>query len=74
MNEKNLLELLRKFKGGEISEQEIFLRLKNLSLNSVENLGFASIDHARELRQGFPEVIFAAGKTKEQVRAIFKSL
>ena len=74
MNEKNLLELLRKFKGGEISEEKIFLKLKNLSLNSVENLGFASIDHARELRQGFPEVIFAAGKTKEQVRAIFKSL
>ena len=74
MNEKNLLELLRKFKGGEISEEEILSRLKNLSLNSVENLGFASIDHARELRQGFPEVIFAAGKTKEQVRAIFRSL
>ena len=70
MNEKNLLELLRKFKA----EQEIFLQLKNLSLNAVENLGFASIDHARELRQGFPEVIFAAGKTKEQVREIFKSL
>ena len=74
MNEKNLLELLRKFKVGEVTEEEIFLRLKNISLSSVENLGFASIDHARELRQGFPEVIFAAGKTKEQVREIFKRL
>lgn len=74
MDEKNLLELLRGYKVGEISEKEIFLRLKNLSLNSVENFGFAQVDHGRELRQGFPEVIFAAGKTKEQVREIFKSL
>ena len=74
MNKKNLLELLQGYKSGKISEQEIFLRLKNISLNSVENFGFAQVDHARELRQGFPEVIYAAGKTKEQLRIIFKSL
>ena len=74
MNEENLLKLLHEYKSGEISESEIFKSLKNLSLSSVENLGFASIDHARELRQGFPEVVYAAGKTKEQLRTIFKSL
>ena len=74
MTEKNLLELLRNYKSGEISEEEIFLRLKNISLNAVENFGFAQVDHARELRQGFPEVIFAAGKTKEQLKIIFKNL
>ena len=36
----------------------------------VEELGFATIDHHRALRQGFPEVIFGAGKTAEQVVAI----
>ena len=74
MTEKNLIELLRNYKSGEISEEEIFLRLKNISLNAVENFGFAQVDHARELRQGFPEVIFAAGKTKEQLKIIFKNL
>ena len=74
MMEDNLLKLLREYKSGEISEQKIFERLKNISLNSVETFGFAQVDHARELRQGFPEVIYAAGKTKEQLRTIFKSL
>lgn len=74
MTEKILSELLHDYKNEKISEQEILLRLKNISLNSVENFGFAQVDHARELRQGFPEVIFAAGKTKEQLRTIFKSL
>ena len=71
MTEKNLLELLRGYKNNLVSESEIITRLKNFS---VDNLGFANIDHHRELRQGFPEVIYAAGKTKEQVREIFKRL
>ncbi|MBR2215303.1 MAG: nickel pincer cofactor biosynthesis protein LarB [Selenomonadaceae bacterium] len=37
-------------------------------------MGFAAVDHHRELRQGFPEVIYAAGKTKEQVLKIMTSL
>ena len=74
MNEKILLELLRGYKNNSVDENEIVARLKNLPLEAVENLGFASIDHNRELRQGFPEVIYAAGKTKEQVREIFKRL
>ena len=45
-----------------------------MPLEAVEDLGFANIDHNRELRQGFPEVIYAAGKTKEQVTEIFKRL
>lgn len=41
---------------------------------AYEDIGFARIDHQRERRQGFPEVIYAAGKTKEQTRAIFERL
>ena len=74
MTEENLSKLLDSYKNGEIDKSEIMNQLKNISLSSVENLGFASIDHARELRQGFPEVVYAAGKTKEQLRTIFKSL
>jgi hypothetical protein len=36
----------------------------------TENLGFARIDHGREGRKGFPEVIFAPGKTRSQILAI----
>lgn len=39
-----------------------------------EDIGFAQIDHHRELRQGFPEVIYAEGKTDEQTREIFRRL
>jgi len=39
-----------------------------------EDLGFASLDHHRSLRQGFPEVVFCEGKTTAQVVAITRSL
>ena len=75
MTEENLLKLLRDYKGGTVSEKDVVNKLKNFSLHSVEYLeNFASVDIARELRQGFPEVIYAAGKTKEQLREIFKNL
>jgi NCAIR mutase (PurE)-related protein len=44
--------------------------LDALALEPMEELPFATIDHHRALRQGFPEVIFGGGKTPEQVEAI----
>ena len=44
--------------------------LERLALDPIESLPFASIDHHRALRQGFPEVVFGAGKTPEQVAEI----
>ena len=38
------------------------------------DLGFASVDHHRALRQGFPEVIFCEGKTQRQILSIAKEL
>ena len=73
MTEKNLLELLREYKADKISEEKIFTELKNFSL-ATESFGFATIDHGRELRQGFPEVVYSPGKTKEQLKIIFKNL
>ena len=40
----------------------------------VENIGFARVDHGRAARQGFPEVIFGQGKTREQIAGIFEKL
>lgn len=39
-----------------------------------EDLGFARVDHHRQLRRGFPEVIYCPGKTTEQIIRIFESL
>ena len=41
--------------------------LDALSFEPAESLGFATIDHHRGLRQGFPEVIYGAGKSAEQI-------
>ena len=39
-----------------------------------EDLGFACIDHHRQIRRGFPEVIYCPGKTTEHIIKIFESL
>jgi NCAIR mutase (PurE)-related protein len=44
--------------------------LASLAQEPSESLGFATIDHHRALRQGYPEVVYGAGKTTEQVVAI----
>jgi NCAIR mutase (PurE)-related protein len=44
--------------------------LERLSHAPVEELDFATIDHNRALRQGYPEVIYCPGKTLEQIVAI----
>ena len=44
--------------------------LAALAREPAESLGFATIDHHRALRQGFPEVVYGAGKTTEQLVAI----
>ncbi|MEP6992658.1 MAG: nickel pincer cofactor biosynthesis protein LarB [bacterium] len=48
--------------------------LEVLAADPVESLGFASIDHHRALRQGFPEVVYGAGKTVEQVVGIARRI
>jgi NCAIR mutase (PurE)-related protein len=49
---------------------DIDAALNSLAVEPVESLGFATIDHHRALRQGFPEIIYGAGKTPEQIREI----
>ena len=73
MTEQNLTELLHAYKAGTVDEQNVIAALKNFSL-ATESFGFATIDHGRELRQGFPEVVYSPGKTKEQLKTIFRTL
>jgi NCAIR mutase (PurE)-related protein len=48
--------------------------LGQLDAAPTEEIGFATIDHHRALRQGFPEVVFGEGKTPEQVVGIAERL
>lgn len=47
---------------------------KRIAAAPVERLGFATLDHQRALRTGFPEVIFGQGKTPAQIVAIARRL
>jgi pyridinium-3,5-biscarboxylic acid mononucleotide synthase len=71
MNRIRLLELLNHVKAGEVKPEEAAARFQDLQ---TEELGYASVDHHRALRLGFPEVIFGQGKTADQIIGIARSL
>ena len=67
----DLQQLLDRVRAGQVplaASAEQVLQLVNAA--SFQDLGFARVDHHRELRQGFPEVVFGLGKTPEQVAGI----
>jgi NCAIR mutase (PurE)-related protein len=67
MRRDRVRDLLERVADGSAS---IDSALDELAFEPAEVLPFATIDHHRSLRQGFPEVIFGGGKTPEQVEAI----
>jgi pyridinium-3,5-biscarboxylic acid mononucleotide synthase len=69
MKASEVEKLLTEVKSGEISIEKAMEVLKNFPYTE---LGFARIDNHRELRTGYPEIIYCAGKTIEQVREIFR--
>lgn len=71
MTEEQIRALLASVRSGACSEDDAVQALKSLPF---EDLGFAKLDHHRHLRTGFPEVIFAQGKTAAQVAEIFARL
>lgn len=70
MSRERVRDLLRQVADGSLDVANAVDALAGVVLEPVESLDFATIDHHRSLRQGFPEVIYAAGKTPEQVRDI----
>lgn len=71
MSAHRILELLEQVASGGVAPSEA---LERLALDPYESLPFATIDHHRALRQGFPEVVFGSGKTPDQVVAICERL
>jgi pyridinium-3,5-biscarboxylic acid mononucleotide synthase len=71
VNEDQLRQLLQQVRDGAVDVDAALNRVRHLPF---EDLGFAKVDHHRALRHGMPEVVFALGKTTEQVIAIAERL
>jgi len=64
MTPEEIKKILEEVRNGKVSVDEAMQNLRDLPF---EDVGFAKIDHHRELRTGYPEVIFCSGKTTEQI-------
>ena len=62
-------EILIRFQEGQLSLEEA-----TSLLEGIDDMGFASLDLSRNKRNGFPEIIYGEGKTKEQIEKIIESL
>lgn len=71
MHEQDLRRLLQQVADRTINVDEAVEALRTLPF---EALDFATLDHHRALRVGFPEVVYCAGKTPAQVAEIFARL
>lgn len=71
MDKKELHKLLESLVAGGVTVNQVMEKLERLP---YEDLGYARLDHHRELRTGFPEVVFCQGKTIEQVEGIISKL
>jgi NCAIR mutase (PurE)-related protein len=66
-----LARTLEKVKSGELTVSQ---GIEELSILPYEDLNFAKVDHHRNMRVGFPEVVFGRGKTTQQIVSISESL
>ncbi len=71
MSPDSLRDLLLQVQNNSLPVEAAVDRLRDLP---SQNLGYATLDHHRALRQGFPEVVFGAGKTPDQIAGIVHSL
>ncbi len=71
MNTAEIERLLEAYKQGDVRREDAAKQLADLHF---EDIGHTRIDHARAARQGFPEVVFGAGKTRSQIVDIVEKL
>lgn len=67
MNEETIRKLILQIQEKKIGTDDAVALLKNLP---YDDLGFAMVDHHRQIRTGCPETIFSQGKTVDQIKAI----
>lgn len=71
MNNDELKTFLEKIKNEEISIDDGIEKIKKLE---YDDLGYAKIDHHREIRNGYPEVIYCEGKANSHIRGIIENM
>lgn len=71
MNRSFLEDLLQRVAAGDIRPEEALLPLTRLPYTDI---GFARLDHHREVRQGLPEAVYAPGKTTSQIIRIVEEM
>ncbi|MGB2601492.1 MAG: nickel pincer cofactor biosynthesis protein LarB [Candidatus Omnitrophota bacterium] len=69
MDKKQIKKILKDVESGKMSTVKAMCALKSFPF---DDMGFAKIDTHRDLRKGFPEVIFCEGKSEKQIVEIFK--
>ncbi len=72
MDRETLRDWLEALREGELDVDTLLERLQHLPFETVEEI--AHLDHHRLLRQGFPEFIYAEGKTPEQVAVLMERI
>lgn len=70
MEQTKIIEILNRVADHSMNVEEALLAIKK---EPFEDLGYAKLDHHRGIRQGVSEVIYGAGKTKEQIAGIAKA-
>jgi NCAIR mutase (PurE)-related protein len=71
MRRERATALLEQVAAGQLS---VDAALRQLDAAPVEEIGVATVDTHRALRQGYPEVVFGEGKSPEQIVAICERL
>ena len=71
MDKKQLQTLLEQVANGGVKPEEALLQIKT---EPYKDMGFAKLDTHRGIRQGMAEVIYGAGKTKEQILKIAQAM
>lgn len=65
------LEILNEVSEHRISPEEALEKLKDYPYCDLD---FAKVDHHRELRKGYPEIVYGSGKTPEQIADISREI
>jgi NCAIR mutase (PurE)-related protein len=71
MNKNETLDVLKKIQEGTITPEEA---LSRFCTEPFEDLGYAKLDHHRELRKGVSEIIYGEGKSPEQITGIIAAM
>ncbi|MHB8336546.1 MAG: nickel pincer cofactor biosynthesis protein LarB [Ignavibacteriaceae bacterium] len=73
MNQKYLKEILDAIEKGQYSADEAYEKIKYLPFD-IEKLGYATLDHHRNLRLGLGEVVYGEFKSVDQIIGISERL